>query len=209
MTHSDENLETSRTLLMRLRQPDDAAAWSEFVERYGPRILAWCRRFHLQESDVSDATQEVLVKLVRALRTFDYDRSRGSFRGWLKTVTENTVRDLVGQWRRAILARGDTATRSQLAEVEDAAAVRELTESLDREYQLELLAEAERRVRARVKPNTWQAYWLTSIDGRSPADAAAELSMPVSEIYVAKSRVLKMLRECVESLEGAGQGKVV
>ena len=56
-------------------------------------------------------TQEVLRKLLRAMRSFEYDPSRGSFRGWLKTVTSNAVRDLARQWqRRNIRAAGDTVT---------------------------------------------------------------------------------------------------
>jgi RNA polymerase sigma-70 factor (ECF subfamily) len=78
---------TSPTLLGRLRQdPADTAAWSTFVLRYGPRIHAWCQQWRLQEADAQDVTQNVLVKLLARMRTFNYDRA-GSFRGWLKTVT--------------------------------------------------------------------------------------------------------------------------
>ena len=60
----DDPLKTSLTLLGRLRRdPKDQAAWSEFVARYGPRILQWCRGWGLQESDAQDVTQDVLLKL--------------------------------------------------------------------------------------------------------------------------------------------------
>ena len=77
---SDET-PTSGTLLMRLRELDDRAAWNEFVERYAPRIYGWCRHHRLQESDAADVTQEVLGKLVKVIRSFEYDPRRGSFRG--------------------------------------------------------------------------------------------------------------------------------
>ncbi len=80
------DLTTSLTLLGRLRQdPKDQTARSEFVARYAPRILHWCRGWGLQESDARDVTQEVLLKLNRLIATFVYDPS-GSFRGWLKTL---------------------------------------------------------------------------------------------------------------------------
>ena len=72
---------TDVTLLGRLRQdPKDQAAWSDFVARYGPKILQWCRRWRLQESDAQDVTQDVLLKLNGLMATFVYDPS-GSFRG--------------------------------------------------------------------------------------------------------------------------------
>src|SRR5437868_2059722 len=85
---------TSATLLGRQRQaPTDQAAWGEFVDRYGPRIYAWCRRWHLQEADAQDVTQAVLVRLAEKISTFDYDPGR-SFRGWLKTLTRHARDDL-------------------------------------------------------------------------------------------------------------------
>jgi hypothetical protein len=82
----DDPLRTSVTLLGRLRRdPKDQAAWNDFVARYGPRILQWCRGWNLQESDSQDVAQEVLLKLNGLMARFVYDPS-GSFRGWLKTL---------------------------------------------------------------------------------------------------------------------------
>ena len=62
---------TSATLLARLRDPAaDPAAWAAFVRRYGPLVYGWCRRWHLQEADAQDVTQDVLAKLVVRLRAF-------------------------------------------------------------------------------------------------------------------------------------------
>ena len=91
---------TSVTLLLRLRDLNDKEAWDDFVQRYVPKIYAWCRRYGMQEADASDITQEVLGKCVSVLRRFEYDPSRGSFRGWLKTVTNNTLRDFVNSCDR-------------------------------------------------------------------------------------------------------------
>ena len=80
---------TSVTLLARLRRdPTDQAAWCDFVTRYGPKILQWCRRWRLQEADAQDVTQDVLLKLHSLMATFSYDASR-SFHGWLKTLAHH------------------------------------------------------------------------------------------------------------------------
>src|SRR5262245_25651066 len=85
---------TSTTLLARLRRcPTDQAAWSAFVDRYAPRIYAWCRQWHVQETDAQDVTQAVLIRLAEIMRTFTYDPTR-SFRGWLKTLTRHAWDDM-------------------------------------------------------------------------------------------------------------------
>jgi DNA-directed RNA polymerase specialized sigma24 family protein len=67
----DHSSRTSVTLLSRLRQdPKDQAAWNDFVARYEPKILQWCRGWKLQDSDARDVTQDVLLKLHRLLAKF-------------------------------------------------------------------------------------------------------------------------------------------
>ena len=196
--------QTSGTLLMRVRDVNDQQAWDEFVERYTPKIFLWCRRFHLQESDASDVTQEVLVKLVGAMQSFVYDPSRGSFRGWLKTVTANAVRDLGRNWQRKGRASGDDQLQRLAASVEDTASIQALEEAINRAHREEILQEAEARVSLRVEPHTWKAYRLTAVEQQPAAQVARELEMRISEVYVAKSRVIKMLRETVAVLEDHG-----
>ena len=80
---SIESEETSPTLLGRVgKDPGDQVAWAAFVACYGPKIRGWCRQRGLQPADAEDVTQDVLLRLSRALKTFTYDPSR-TFRGWL------------------------------------------------------------------------------------------------------------------------------
>src|SRR5262245_12478508 len=91
---------TSLTLLERVQKfPADRAAWDEFVRRYHPMIHAWCLKWGLQASDADDVAQDVLVKLLTAMRTFRYDPSR-SFHAWLKTVTQHVLSQFSTQRRR-------------------------------------------------------------------------------------------------------------
>lgn len=193
---------TRGSLLIRLRVLDDREAWNEFVESYTPHIYGWCRRHQLQESDASDVTQDVLGKLVKSIRTFDYDPQRGSFRGWLRTVTQNAIRDFLKETTRPGRGSGDTQIGLAIQAIQAPDAIDDLAASLEREAERELLREAEARVQLRVKPDTWQAYRLLVYDALSPADVAARLNLPVAEIYVSKSRVLKLLREEIKKLDG-------
>ena len=196
----DQPSRTSGTLLLRLRELNDREAWTEFVNRYTPRLFGWCRKQGLQDSDAADVSQEVLGKLVRAIRTFDYDPRRGSFRGWLKTVTNNAIRDFVAERSRPGRGSGDSQVGSALAALSTPAAIGELTATLDAAAEMELLREAEARVQLRVKPHTWEAYRRTVLNSEPAADVARQLNLPVADVYVAKSRVLKCLREEVARL---------
>jgi RNA polymerase sigma-70 factor (ECF subfamily) len=192
-------MQTSITLLGRLRQdPIDQAAWNDFVARYQPKILRWCRGWRLQESDAHDVTQAVLVKLSRLMATFVYDPSR-SFRGWLKTLAHHAWRDLVDERRRYERGSGDSRMREFFENLE---AGDDLVRQLEEEFRAELMEEAMARVRPRVAPRTWEAFRLTALEGRTGAAAAAQLDMKIARVYVAKSEVKKMIKHEIKSLEG-------
>jgi RNA polymerase sigma-70 factor (ECF subfamily) len=195
----DTNLRTSASLLYRVQQgPDDQAAWNAFVERYGPRIFAWCRHWQLQESDAQDVTQEVLVQLVEKLRRFQYDRGR-SFRAWLKTIVHHAWQDFLDRRHRAGVGSGDSAVWDRLNTVE---ARENLEQQLQEVFDREVLEEAMARVQQRVAPHTWEAFRLVTFEGLSGPEVAPRVGMQVTMVYVARSKVQKMLREEIDALEG-------
>ncbi len=197
MTH-DHPSSTSMTLLERLRRDDpDPAAWSDFVARYGPKVLDWCRRWQLQEADAQDVTQEVLVKLSRLMATFQYDPA-GSFRAWLKTLAHHAWRDFAAERRRALTATGGGQVEALL---ENLQAGEELVEDLDAAFRLELVDHAMARVKLRVDARAWDAFRLTALEGWSGAAVSAHLQMKVAQVYLAKSRVIRRIQDEVRRLE--------
>lgn len=197
MEHPSE-FATRVTLLGRLRAaPDDPAAWSEFVAWYGGKIYAWCRAWGLQESDAQDVTQEVFLNLSVRMHDFRYDPSR-SFRAWLKTLTHHAWRDYVERQRRPGRGSGSESVLERLAAVE---AQEDLASRLAEAFDQEVLKEAAARVRLRVEPRTWDAFHLLAIEGRSGAEVAQRLRMKVATVFVARSKVQRMLREEVGRLE--------
>ena len=189
---------TRISLLTQLRHdPSDQAGWDEFVERYGRHIYRWCRRWKLQDADAEDVTQDILVKLARKLREFAYDPSR-SFRGWLKTVAHHAWRDFVDSPRRAQAAAGDNQVWELMRTLE---AREDLIRRLEEAFDLELLEAAKVQVRLRVAPHTWEAFSLLVLEGLPAAEVAARVRLQVAMVYVAKSKVQKMLQEEIGKLE--------
>ena len=190
---------TRVTLLHRLNaDPNDQASWAEFVGLYAPVIRFWCQRWGLQESDAEDVAQNVLVRLTAKLPGFEYDRTK-SFRGWLKTLTHHAWHDFITDSARKLRGSGDSAVLAQLHSVE---ARTDLETRVAAAFDRELLDIAVGRVRERVAEATWEAFRLTAFDGLPPADAADQLGVRVSQVYLAKHRVQKLLQEELTTLEG-------
>lgn len=187
---------TPISLLARLRHPTQeamaATAWAEFVDLYTPLLYSWATRLGLQSSDAADLVQDVFVVLVRKLPEFAYDSSK-SFRAWLRTILMNRWRD--GDRRPAAAsAQAGAAVLAELASPDHAG---ELEEA---EYCDYLVHRALRLMQTEFRPATWRACWEHAVNGRSAEDIAHELGMSVNAVYVARSRVLRRLREYLERL---------
>jgi RNA polymerase sigma factor (sigma-70 family) len=187
--------ETRPSLLVRLRDGADADAWRLFVDLYGPLVYGLARKHGLQDADAADLTQDVFGSVAGAVRSLDYDPRRGSFRGWLYTVARNRLRDF--QRRQQARGSGDTDVQEFL---EEHPAPPEPDPDWDRDYERRAFAWAAEQAKVEFRENTWRAFWLTAVEGRSSEEAGRELGMSLGAVQVAKSRVLARLKEIVRPL---------
>ena len=189
---------TRASLLVRLRNPRDGAAWGEFVDLYAPLVYGYLRKQGLQDADAADLSQEVLGAVAGAVGRLEYDPRRGAFRNWLFTV----VRRKLSNWRAGQGSRargsGDTATYRLLEQCP-------VPESVEAEWEAEwerrLFAWACEQVRRSVTDVTWQAFWRTAVEGQAGKQVAADLGLTVAAVYLARSRVLARLKELVRSVQ--------
>ena len=189
---------TGSVLLLLLSNPADPHCWNAFVERYAPKIYGWCRQRGLQEADAQDVTQEVLTQLVQKLRTFAYDPRKGSFRGWLKTVTHHAWCDYLESRQRA----GVTGENKEVLQCMESLEAREdLLKTLADTFDLEVFAEAQARVQLQVTPRDWKIFESLALEGRPGPAVAKELGMTVTAVLMAKSRVQKKLRQEIRRLD--------
>jgi RNA polymerase sigma-70 factor (ECF subfamily) len=189
--------DTPLTLLERVQRfPAELEAWDEFVRCYHPMIRAWCMKWGLQPSDADDVAQDVLVKLLAAMRTFRYDPAR-SFRAWLKTVTHHALSHFSAGRRRQ---PGQIGPDIPIAELVDARV--DLEQGLESLFDRDLLVMAMRRVERRVKPVTWDAFQLTALEGLSGLAVSQRLQIPVAHVFVARNRVQKLLQEEIRIMKG-------
>jgi len=97
---------TRPSLLLRVRDVNDNAAWTQFVEIYTPLIYGYCRARGLQEASAADVAQETMRAVVRAIAKFEYDPARGKFRNWLLTVVQSRVSNFLAEQQRQEKHRG-------------------------------------------------------------------------------------------------------
>jgi RNA polymerase sigma-70 factor (ECF subfamily) len=192
--------QTSATLLGRLRDHADREAWVAFVERYGRQVYGWCRARGLHDADAEDITQEVLMALAGALRSMVYDRRQGKFRNYLRVVTRRAIGNFLAREGRS--GRAGSARVQELLESVEAG--EGLAARLEGEFDLELLEIAVGRVSQRVDARTMAAFRMTAVEGLGGDAVAEQLGMQVTAVYMARSRVQKMIREVIQELEGAG-----
>jgi RNA polymerase sigma-70 factor (ECF subfamily) len=190
---------TRASLLLRIRDEQDHGAWQEFIRLYGPVVYRYARKRGLQDADAADLVQEVFRSIAGAIGRWDYDPGRGKFRGWLFTITRNKIYSFLEARKRKAIGAGDSDANERLEAHADPSA--DGVEEWDREYERQLFARAADQVKAEFADSTWQAFWMTAVDGKNPKDVARELKTSPGAVYVSKSRVLSRLREMVKQYQ--------
>jgi RNA polymerase sigma-70 factor (ECF subfamily) len=175
---------------MRLQSGNETQAWSRFVSLYTPVLYGWVRSQGITSDEAADIVQEVFALLIEKLPTFQYDRQQ-SFSSWLRTVTVNKCRD---SFRRR--KHRPVVTDRQL----DPAVPDNVEQFSVEEYRRRLARRALAVMQDEFQPTTWKACWQSVVSNRPAAEIAGELGISVNAVYVAKSRVLRRLREELDGI---------
>jgi RNA polymerase sigma factor (sigma-70 family) len=179
---------TQPSLLLRIRDASDAESWQTFVSVYAPLIYRSCRRRGLQDADAADVGQEVLAQVARSIREFEYEPELGRFRDWLGAVVKNKVTRFLQNEARGVRGAVSHTPVETLGGTE-------VDSEWVAEFHSHLLTTAMDRIRDRFELPTWRAFEEVWRNNRPSNEVAHELAVPIEAVYLAKSRVLKRLRE--------------
>ena len=187
---------TSRSLLIRLKR-SDADAWTQMVQLYSPLIIHWCQKQSVPASHYEDILQDVFRTVVNNIERFRNEKPSDTFRGWLRTITRSRVADHFRRDAKEAHGAGGTEAHALLHQLADSdAGVQDSDGEMDsRAANRQLYRRAIEMIRGEFADLTWQAFWRTAVDGQSARDIGDELHMRPGTVRVAKSRVLKRLRE--------------
>ena len=190
--------ETSVSLLERLRLCPDAPSWQRLVDLYTPLVRAWLQRQGLQPADADDLVQEVMGVLIRELPGFEHDRRTGAFRRWLRGIAVNRLREL---WRRrgdAAHGSGDSDMARQIDQLEDPHS--HVSKLWDLEHDRHVMGRLMALIEAEFPTTWWRVFQRHVREGAPAADVAAELNVSVNVVLLAKSRILRRLRQEAQGL---------
>ncbi|XZE22168.1 sigma-70 family RNA polymerase sigma factor [Pirellulaceae bacterium SH449] len=174
---------TQPSLLVRLKDHSDATAWSRFVEVYTPLIYDFCRARGLPASDAGDVSQEVLLRVAKAIRSFEYDRQLGLFRDWLARIVLNELRRHIGKTKSNPISL-DTG-KLDLTSMQN-----EWNES----FQQHAFQTALERTQSHFTDHTWTLFELSWLQKKPVGEVAELAGVSLQQVYVARSRVLNRLR---------------
>ena len=196
----DADYSATSTELLRQAQANDQTAWQQLVELYSRRMYRWCRRAGLQPADASNTVQEALQAVARKLGDFHRNQPGDTFRGWLRRITDNKIRDhFRKQGKTPDLAAGGPDSQqvlTYLANENEHAPINNDTSlaATPSPHSSQLLAVIE-RVRADVSERDWKFFWRVAVDGQSAADVGREFGVTANTVRLVKMRMLRKLRQ--------------
>jgi len=192
---------TSSSLIERVKSRDEQA-WRRLVRLYGPLVDFWVRRAGLQHADARDVFQEVFTAVAQAISRFRKDQPGDTFRGWLRTIVRNKVADHHRKSAGQPRAIGGSDANQRLQYIADANESAPSSDGCNERQALrDLRVRALELVRTEFEPRSWEAFWRVQIDRRATKDVAEELGMSLAAVRMAKSRVLRRVREELGELE--------
>jgi RNA polymerase sigma factor (sigma-70 family) len=190
---------TRYSLLLRIQDPQNHAAWVEFLTLYEPLVYRLARRKGLQDADAHDLCQEVFRTVAKAAHRWQPDPARGSFRGWLLKISRNLLLNFLRHERRHGCASGGSEVQELLDQ--ETAQADEYTTQIETEYRRRLFQVAAESIESEFTRSTWFAFWRTAVQERAVGEVATELGLSAGAVYIARSRVLARLRQRVGELE--------
>ena len=190
--------ETRDSLIVQVQNPLNREAWDQFAMIYRPVVYRLARQKGLQDADAQDLAQQVLHAVSQSIGRWEKLDPPVKFRHWLRRVVRNAILNALSRQPRDGAAGGSVALEllNQHTNVD-----RDSASQIEIEYRRELYLQAARLVRADVNAETWQAFELTVVEDLSVDEVARRLGKTPGNVYAARSRIMRRLREAVKAME--------
>jgi len=201
MTPVDYN-RTRTTLVVGLKNLEDQRIWNRFFDSYWKLIYNAAIQAGLKDADAQEVVQETVISVTKKIKDFDYDRSKGSFKGWLMKTTKWKIID---QFRK--IQKKNTRECSGSSEFLEnlSTELPEVEKYWENNWQQELLQSALVKVKEQVKPIYYQVYDMLIRKEMRPKEVSSALGIKTDQVYVAKHRVAEALKEIIEEMNRGWQ----
>lgn len=201
---------TPVSLIERIRRDRSGSDWNKFVDLYAPLLRRWLYRYMLQPADVEDLIQDILTIVITKLPEFQHSGATGAFRAWLRLIVAYRLKNFWRQSQRQPIAEGGDHLEALAQSLEDP--VDELSRRWDQEHDKHVAATLLAQIRHEFSALTWEIFDRYVLQGLPPKQVAAELNVSCNAVFIARSRILRRLREeagALLSTEPEGGGSCV
>ncbi len=192
-----ESESATDSTLLRSAIANDQAAWRELVAKYGPRVYQWARQAGLKEADAADITNQVFLSVAQALPRLRRESEKDTFRGWLRRITQNAVRDFGAAAAKAMakaVGGSDNLMWLQNQRSQEESATQSSAPVRVQTSKQAAIA----RVRAATSDKKWRVFWLVTAEERPPDEVAKMCNVSVQSVYLTKHRISKRIQRELE-----------
>ncbi len=191
-------------MLLRLKNWQDQASWQEFFGIYENLIRGVALKSGLSQAEAEDVVQETMVAVAKHIPDFQYDPAVCSFKTWLLNMTRWRIVDQIR--KRApgkyvpLPGSIETSETQITGEIVDPDGDK-LKAIWDDEWEKRLLSAALSNVKRRLEPEKYQLFDFYVNKNWAPEKVAKSFNVSVNQVYLAKSRIEKLIKEEVERIQ--------
>ena len=190
--------DTPKTLLKQIAERGDLddAKWFEFDRMYRPVIRFFIRqKFYSLVNDYDDISQDVMVRLVRELRSKKYDASRARFRTYLYAIVYNMAVDYIRERKAAEKVNLESIDWMNVSPPTG-------LDVLERQWKESCYEAARKHILEHVPlPDGYRSIYLDIEKGQKPAEIAKRHSVSPALIRQVKHRIAEMIKEYMKLLQ--------
>ncbi len=187
-------METTRGSLLKRIKDGDPMAWEEFYVIYRPLVWLRGRDFGLNYHEHEELLQGVMCNFFNIQKTFTYDREKGRFRDYFRTVISNHA-------RRILRERGKDNKKVELEFLPQELEFDEKEEQAwNVEWETFILTQALEEARQTLPPHSMQIFELVIIQGIRPEKVAKLLEVSLATVYNHRKTVLNELKRIAYEL---------
>ena len=188
--------ETSESLILRIRDPQDALAWSQFMAIYEPVVYRLSRRRGMQHADAEDLCQHVFLSVAKAVESWEARQGGPRFRNWLGRITRNAIINAMTR-AKPDRATGTSSVQEVLLDIPDSG---DMATALVDESRIEAYRWAAKQVQIEFSATTWTMFHETTIGDRTIEDVAKTLGKSSGAVYIARCRVMQRIKDKVNQV---------
>jgi RNA polymerase sigma factor (sigma-70 family) len=203
-SQTEQFIPTRYSLLSRLQNWDDQESWRSFFDTYWRLIYSIALKSGLTEAEAQDVVQETIICVARDINQFKRERELGSFKGWLRNLTRWRIADQLR--KRQPNSHGEAASSDGTTHVAEPGEIPDpvddsLADAWEAQWRVNLMEAALERVKCRVKEEQYQMFDLNVVRQWPASKVARLLEVNVAQVYLAKHRILALLKKEVRLLE--------